>query len=109
MPKSIRTALVLIIVLCGVSPDAPEPGSAFALPTLRSRGPRPPGRAASGNLVSLDGKPRLLIDAGSGIFTRLGELQVDLIDLDTLLLTHLHIDHTADVPSVLKARAMVSP
>ena len=108
MPKSIRTALVLIIVLCGVLPDATAQGPAFALTILGSGGPRAAGRAASGNLVSLDGKPRLLIDAGSGIFTRLGELQVDLTALDTLLLTHLHIDHTADVPSVLKARAMVS-
>ena len=108
MLKSIRIALVLIIVLCGVSPDATAQGPAFALTILGSGGPRADGRAASGNLVSLNGKPRLLIDAGSGIFTRLGELQVDLTDLDTILLTHLHIDHTADVPSVLKARAMVS-
>jgi ribonuclease BN (tRNA processing enzyme) len=33
-------------------------------------------------------------------------MNLDISDLDTILLTHLHIDHTADVPSFLKARAM---
>jgi ribonuclease BN (tRNA processing enzyme) len=109
MRKMVRTALVVMVVLCGrVIPDATAQSPALELTILGSGGPRAYGRAASGNLVSLDGKPRLLIDAGSGIFTRLGELRVDLTDLDTILLTHLHIDHAADVPSVLKARAMIS-
>ena len=110
MPKHVRTTLVVLVILCvRVIPDARAQRAALELTILGSGGPRADGRAASGNLVSLDGKPRLLIDAGSGIFTRLGELRVDLTDLDTMLLTHLHIDHAADVPSVLKARAMSSP
>jgi ribonuclease BN (tRNA processing enzyme) len=109
MLKIVCTALVVIVVLCWrVIPDATAQSPALELTILGSGGPRADGRAASGNLVSLDGKPRLLIDAGSGIFTRLGELRVDLTDLETILLTHLHIDHAADVPSVLKARAMIS-
>jgi ribonuclease BN (tRNA processing enzyme) len=109
MPQRVWTTLVVIVVLCGGGlPAARAQQPAFELTILGSGGPRADGRAASGNLVSLDGKPRLLIDAGSGIFTRLGELQVNLTDLDTILLTHLHIDHAAEVPSVLKARAMRS-
>ncbi len=109
MLKIIRTALVAMVVLFWrVIPHATAQSTAVELTILGSGGPRADGRAASGNLVSLDGKPRLLIDAGSGIFTRLGELRVDLSDLETILLTHLHIDHAADVPSVLKARAMIS-
>lgn len=48
------------------------------------------------------------MDAGSGIFTRLGESEVNIARVDTVFLTHLHIDHVADLPSVFKARAMVS-
>src|SRR5262245_26620861 len=99
MPQSACRALVIIVVLfwCVIS-DVTAQSTALELTILGSGGPRADGRAASGNLVSLDGKPRLLIDAGSGVFTRLGELRVDLTDLDTILLTHLHIDHAADVP-----------
>ncbi len=86
--------------------------SAFAAPlsviVLGSGGPAAAGRASSGYLVLVDGEARLLVDAGSGIFTRLGEVQVNLARLDTIFLTHLHIDHTAELPSVFKARAMVS-
>jgi ribonuclease BN (tRNA processing enzyme) len=45
------------------------------------------------------------VDVGSGAFTRLGELGLSLADVDLILLTHLHIDHTADLPSIVKARA----
>jgi ribonuclease BN (tRNA processing enzyme) len=86
--------------------------SAFAAPlsviVLGSGGPAAAGRASSGYLVLVDGEARLLVDAGSGIFTRLGEAQVNIARLDTIFLTHLHIDHTAELPSVFKARAMVS-
>lgn len=86
--------------------------SAFAAPlsvlVLGSGGPAATGRASSGYLVLIDGEARLLVDAGSGIFTRLGEAQVNLARLDTIFLTHLHIDHSAELPSVFKARAMVS-
>jgi ribonuclease BN (tRNA processing enzyme) len=85
------------------SPQAVAPMEVVFLGT---GGPRPAGRAASCNLILIQGKARLLVDAGSGAFTRLGELQINLSSLDIILLTHLHIDHTADVPSIIKAQAM---
>jgi hypothetical protein len=39
-------------------------------------------------------------------FARLGEMNLDISARDTILLTHLHIDHPADVPGFLKAGAM---
>lgn len=103
----LTVALAAGLLLCSMLAARAAP-PALELVVLGSGGPRADGRAASGNLIVLDGRPRLLVDAGSGIFTRIGELHVDLTDLDTILLTHLHIDHAADVPSVLKARAMVA-
>ena len=78
--------------------------SRFALVVLGSGGPRSFGRASSGYAVLVDGEPRVLIDVGPGTFLRLGELELDLDALDTVLLTHLHVDHAGDLPGFVKAR-----
>jgi ribonuclease BN (tRNA processing enzyme) len=73
---------------------------------LGSGGPGALGRAASSYLVFIDGLPRVLVDAGPGSFARLGEAQVSLSNTDTVLLTHLHIDHAGELPGLFKARAV---
>jgi ribonuclease BN (tRNA processing enzyme) len=73
---------------------------------LGSGGPRPFGRGGSSFLVLLAGTPRILVDAGPGAFLRIGELELDLDKVDTVLLTHLHIDHSGDLASFLNARAL---
>ena len=60
-------------------------------------------RASSGYVVAVAGEPRLLVDAGGGTAARIGEAGVDASQLEAYLLTHLHIDHTADLPAVLKS------
>jgi ribonuclease BN (tRNA processing enzyme) len=88
------------------------PGKAFAAPAplslvvLGSGGPAAFGRASTSYLILIDGVARILVDAGSGAFTRLGESRIDVSHLDTLLLTHLHLDHAAEVPGILKARVI---
>jgi ribonuclease BN (tRNA processing enzyme) len=78
--------------------------SPFELVVIGSGGPRGFGRAASGYLIVVEGKPRVLVDVGPGAFIRLGELDVDFGALDTVLLTHLHIDHAGDLPGFVKSR-----
>jgi ribonuclease BN (tRNA processing enzyme) len=73
---------------------------------LGSGGPGAAGRAASSYLVFIDGRPEILVDAGPGSFARLGEAQVSLANTDTVLLTHLHIDHAGELPGLFKARAV---
>jgi ribonuclease BN (tRNA processing enzyme) len=75
---------------------------------LGSGGPRAFGRAGSSYILLVDGTPRILLDAGPGAFLRIGELRVDLEKVDTVLLTHLHIDHSADLISFFNARALTS-
>lgn len=60
-------------------------------------------RASSAYIIFTDGKPRILMDAGGGTFARIAESDVDLKDLDIVLLSHLHIDHTADLSAILKS------
>ncbi len=78
--------------------------SGLELVVLGSGGPKAAGRAGSGYLVVIDGVPRLLIDVGPGTVTRLGELGISQAQIDTILLTHLHIDHAGDLPGVIKSR-----
>jgi ribonuclease BN (tRNA processing enzyme) len=73
---------------------------------LGSGGPGADGRASTCFVLSLDGTPRILIDAGSGAFVRLGEANVSLDRLALILLTHLHIDHVGELPGIMKARVV---
>ncbi len=84
-----------------------ELGSGLDLVVLGSGGPRAAGRAAASYLIAIAGTPRFLIDAGSGSFTRLGESGLATDQLDTILLTHLHIDHAGDLPDVVKSRDLL--
>jgi ribonuclease BN (tRNA processing enzyme) len=60
------------------------------------------GRVQSGVLVRFEDKP-LLIDCGSGVLCRFPETNVSHKDVDTVLLSHLHLDHVADLLCLLKA------
>lgn len=70
---------------------------------LGSGGPEIDKRASTSYLLRVDGKARLLIDAGSGSMLRFEESGADLNDLDAIILTHLHIDHVVDLPAYMKA------
>ncbi len=59
-------------------------------------------RASAGYLVFVDRKPRILLDAGGGTYQRLAASGASVKDLDLVLLSHLHIDHTADLSSIIK-------
>jgi len=118
--RTVATVLLAGIAACAPTPSTTTPAQAptaticaaakkdetstFGLSVLGSGGPASTGRAASGYVVSIDGTPRILIDAGPGAFVRLGEMGINLEHLDTILLTHLHIDHAGDVPGFVKSR-----
>lgn len=74
------------------------------LVVLGSGGPRSRGRAGSSYLVGIAGKPRMLVDVGPGSYVRLGETGLPQVGLDTILLTHLHVDHAGDLPGIVKSR-----
>ncbi|CAN5823395.1 hypothetical protein BH11MYX3_BH11MYX3_34620 [soil metagenome] len=85
-----------------------ELGSGLDVIVLGSGGPRAAGRAAASYVIAIGGTPRYMIDAGSGSFTRLGESGLETDRLDTILLTHLHIDHAGDVPDLVKSRDLLA-
>ena len=80
-----------------------------SLQVLGSGGPESGDkRASSGYLIWIDGKSRILIDFGGGASLRFEEVGARIQDLDVILLTHLHVDHTADLPALLKSSFFTS-
>ncbi|GAA0471535.1 MBL fold metallo-hydrolase [Parasphingorhabdus litoris] len=81
----------------------------IALQVLGSGGPiADDHRAGASNVLWIDGKARLLIDAGGGAFVRYGEAGVDFNDHDAILLTHLHGDHVSGLPALLNNGAFAA-
>lgn len=77
-------------------------GSGLALQILGSGGPRPSrDRASASYLLWLDGRSRVLVDAGGGAFLRFGQAGAKLEDLQLIALSHLHPDHVADLTALL--------
>lgn len=60
------------------------------------------GRASASYLIFVDGKPKILMDAGGGAYQRLAASGTDVRDLDIVLLSHLHIDHMGDLSPIIK-------
>lgn len=74
-------------------------GTGTALPTG--------DRFQSGALVESDDRSRrVLVDCGGGVLQRLPQANVDVESIDAALVTHTHLDHLADLPSLLKARVL---
>ena len=79
-----------------------------AVQVLGSGGPESGDkRASSAYVVWVDDKARVLVDFGGGAALRFEEAGAKIGDLDLILLTHLHIDHTADLPALIKSSFFV--
>jgi ribonuclease BN (tRNA processing enzyme) len=101
----------LIIVLLGltalVTANATArtcTGHGVELQVLGSGGPElEDKRASSSYLIWQDGRPRVLVDSGGGSALRFGQAGAHVAQLDVILFTHLHIDHSADFPALIKS------
>lgn len=93
--------LAIFIQAAQALPQCGEKG--IALQVLGSGGPEiNDKRASTGYLVWQDGRARILIDMGPGSLLRYESSGARLEDLDMILLTHLHVDHSADLPALVK-------
>ena len=94
--------LLLLFVPCLAHPACGDTGT--WLQVLGSGGPElDDGRTSSSYLLWLNGKARILVDIGSGSMQRFEESGASINDLDAILLSHLHVDHSSDLPALVKA------
>lgn len=98
--------IALLLAFCAPQAQAGQScrGPGVWLQVLGSGGPELiRGRASSGYLVWQDGKARVLVDLGSGSMLRFEQSGARIEDLEVILLSHLHVDHSADIPALVKA------
>jgi len=92
-------SIIVVITLFLVSLHAE-----MTLQVLGSGGPElTDKRASSAYLVWIGNQAKILIDFGGGASLRYEESGAKIEDLEVILLTHLHADHTSDLPALLKA------
>lgn len=101
-----NSGLLMCLLLIGSSTAiAAQCGqsSPLALQVLGSGGPiADDARASTSYLLWIDGRARIMIDAGSGSFLRYGESGARFDDLNFVGLSHFHTDHVADFVGLLK-------
>lgn len=79
-----------------------ESESRVQLQILGSGGPREAsaGRASASYLLWIDGEGRILVDAGGGSKVPFHEAGASFADIDLVALSHLHPDHSAELPAL---------
>src|SRR6185295_3714615 len=101
----IQFAIVGLLALLSIASAASAQSctaNPVAIQILGSGGPRVNrDRASSSYLLWIDSQARILVDMGGGAFLRFGQAQAKLSDLSLVAISHLHPDHTSDLPALL--------
>lgn len=109
MLKHISILLSVLLLVCANSYANQCQTDQVKLQVLGSGGPElDDGRNSSGYLIWYKNKARVLIDAGAGTSIEYGKSGAKLEDLQAILLTHLHVDHSADLPAFIKGSYFTS-
>jgi ribonuclease BN (tRNA processing enzyme) len=103
----VRRLLLCIFLVCGSVRHACAQSCGvhgIALQVLGSGGPElEDKRASSSYLIWQDGRARVMVDAGGGSALRFGQSGAQMSDLDLLLFTHFHVDHSGDFAPLIKS------
>src|SRR5580704_6909923 len=74
----------------------------LAVQVLGSGGPEMQDkRASTSYLISENGNARVIVDAGGGSALRFGESGAQMSQLDVVLFSHFHVDHSGDFPALI--------
>lgn len=105
--SNMRITIFILIVLffSPVSPvvNAACDSSRVSLQMLGTRGPELfDENASTGYLLWLDDKATVIVDAGPGTVQRFKQSGARFEDVELILFTHFHVDHSADFPTYIK-------
>src|SRR3984893_3524493 len=100
-------SLDLFLITGALSPSAAAQScgsQGISVQVLGSGGPElQDKRASSSYVVWQDGRARVLVDAGGGSALRFGESGAQMSQLDVLLFSHFHVDHSGDFSALIKS------
>lgn len=94
--------LAIFLFSCGVVSQ--QECSNIRLQVLGAGGPEIDDQLASSSyLIWIDGKATIMVDSGGGSSFNFEQSGASFNDLKAILLTHLHVDHSAALPVYIKA------
>jgi ribonuclease BN (tRNA processing enzyme) len=107
IPAPLLHLVLACLLACTIPPIAHAQSCGahgIAVQVLGSGGPElQDKRASSSYLIWQDGRARVLVDAGGGSALRFGESSAQMSDLDLLLFSHFHVDHSGDFATLIKS------
>ena len=104
MHRYLALVFFFVSAACAQPDSRCPPDNGVALQVLGSGGPiADDGRASTAYILWIDGRSRVMIDAGGGTFLRFGEAGATFEALDFVGVSHFHTDHSADFPALLKS------
>ena len=99
-------ALVMANINLGVL-SAAEPELGVSVQVIGSGGPYlNDNRASASYLIWIDGKAKVMVDAGGGSSLNFEKSGANILDIDAILFTHFHEDHAAEFPVYIKGSAI---
>jgi len=104
----VKILLVFMLLFTGSTSSQAATGHCPAqgvwLQVLGSGGPELGDRRASSSyLVWQDGHARIMVDAGGGSSLNFEHAGASVNDLEVILFSHFHVDHSAELPVYIKA------
>lgn len=97
----ILSGIVAVAISSGAAAQSCAPGPAI-VEILGSGGPAlSRERASSSYLLWVDGQAKMMVDSGGGAYLRFGQSGARQSDLALVAISHLHPDHTSDLPAFL--------
>jgi len=104
-----KLLIVLLLLSCAGTASAIQcTGNGLDVLVLGSGGPElTDQRASTSYLVRMNSTGRLLVDAGAGSAFRFEQSGERVSDIQAIVFTHLHVDHSQDLPAYVKASYFV--
>ncbi|MEM9623849.1 MAG: MBL fold metallo-hydrolase [Pseudomonadota bacterium] len=101
--RKFSTLIVAILLSTPLHADEMCGDTGVWLQILGAGGPElDDGQGGPSYLIWLDGKARVMIDTGPGASVAFDRAEADFVDLEVIAFTHLHVDHTADLPGLIQ-------
>lgn len=104
LKRFIQTVLLCLgLSYCLITQANTCPNTGVYLQVLGSGGPElDDGMASSGYAIWVDGKIRVLVDTGTGTATNFGRTGQPFNQVELILFSHFHSDHSADFAAYIK-------